>query len=282
MKILSPKNNLKYIIPMMAILFWGSVIFAEENRGVMQSQSISEHKKDTVIFGNRSKLTNEMGGPVGEDENSLTEMQKQARMYRAQGIELQRVENLDAAMTFYQKASEIDPSYAVAYNDMGIIYEARGSTGLAEENYLKALTVDPNFLSAYTNLALLYENLRNFDKAAYYWQKRAEMGVPTDPWTVKAQKRVKDIKLILSDRPLEEEREQEVLSLVNDTAVEKSMLRKDNATLAKYYFDKAKLNYQKGNQVLALKMAVDASQLDPTNTDIIEFIDKIQTRLLSK
>jgi len=40
--------------------------------------------------------------------------------------------------------------------------------------------------------------------------------------------------------------------------------------------------YERGEDVAALKKITDATQLDPTNDDIKEFEEKVQTRLLSK
>lgn len=216
------------------------------------------------------------------DNLNLSELQSQARAYRAQGAQLQQHGDLDGAMSLYQKAIELDPAYAVAYNDLGVILEAKGFTDRAEESYLKAAKIDPGYLSAYTNLALLYQNKRELDKAAVYWKKRAELGSPDDPWTEKARQRLEDIRFALSDNPIEDFKEQEAIGLLKDVANEKSLLKKDNKELAKFHFKRAKQSYSKGDEVAAFKEAVDASQLDPSNTEIEEFIDKLERRLLSR
>lgn len=217
-----------------------------------------------------------------EETEGLTVLQQQARDYRARGYGLQRVGNLDAAMSLYQKAIELDPLYAVAYNDLGVVYESKGFLDRAEDSYLKASKIDPNLLSAYSNLALIYENKRDLNKAAYYWEKRAIMGFADDPWTEKARQRFSDINLVLSKRPVEDMREQEVIGLLKDTEVHKSLLKKSDKELAKSYFKEAKRLYKSGNEVTALKIAIDAQQLDPANTEIEEFIEKVQRRILSK
>ena len=215
-------------------------------------------------------------------EKNLTELQKQARNYRNQGYAFHNAGDLDAALNLYQKAVEFDPLYALVYNDLGIIYEEKGFLARARESYLKAIQIDPNYLGAYANLALFYEGERDLEKAALYWQKRAELGSPDDPWTLKAKQRYQDIRLVLSDKPFEVAREQEVVSLLEDVTTDKSGERKSNKTLAKSAFDKAKTYYKRGDDVLALKTAVDASQLDPTNKEIQAFVDKVQKRILSK
>jgi superkiller protein 3 len=211
----------------------------------------------------------------------LTELQNQARLYRNQGLEKQQTGDLEGAMQLYQKAVALDPFYAVAYNDLGIVYEAKGLIDRAEESYLQATKLDPFYLSAYSNLALLYEGKRDLNKAAFYWEKRVKLGAPDDSWTLKAKQRLNDIQLVTEGMG-EGAREQEVISLIKDVASQKDLKKKDNKALARAYFEKAKLNYKKGDEVTAFREAINAQQLDPNNKEIQEFITKIQKRLLSK
>ncbi|MDP2044337.1 MAG: tetratricopeptide repeat protein [Candidatus Omnitrophota bacterium] len=213
-----------------------------------------------------------------ENPNSL---QEQARQYRQAGLENQRMGNLPAAMSLYQKAIAIDPGYAVAYNDLGVVYEAANFPERAEESYLKSIKIDPDYLSAYTNLALFYENQRDLEKAAYYWAKRAGSGAPDDLWTQRAASRLKDIRLVLSNRPIADQREEDVLGLMKDTAVYKSVLNKDDKALAQTHFLKAKQNYNKGDLATAVKEALDAQYLDQDNREIEVFTEKAVLRALS-
>jgi tetratricopeptide (TPR) repeat protein len=215
-------------------------------------------------------------------KSELAPLQDQARNYRINGLAFQRAGNLDQAMAFYQKAIELDPSYGAVYNDLGVLFEAKGLTDRAEDAYLKAVQVDPSDLSAYTNLALIYEAKRDLNKAYFYWDKRAQLGLPDDPWTKRAHSRLKDINIVLSNRPREDALELEVSGLVKDIAEQKAQLNKDSKALAKFYFEQAKLKQKKGDDVTAFKLALDASQLDPTNAEIEEFMTKIQGRLLSR
>ncbi len=208
-------------------------------------------------------------------------LQEQARNYRSQGVEFQRSGDIDAAMSLYQKAIELDPAYAVAYNDLGIIYEIKGSLERAQESYLKSIKIDPQYLSAYSNLALLYENKRDLDKAALYWQKRAELGSPDDPWTQKARQRLEDIRLVLRGGA-GKYKEQEIIRLIDEVGNQKIILRQSNQALADKCFEKAKQNYLKQNYAAAIKEALDAQQLDPANKDIEAFIEKVQLRALSR
>ena len=217
----------------------------------------------------------------GEKEEELSALQKQARMYRAQGVAYQGIGNLDAAMSLYQKAIELDPKYAVVYNDLGVAYEEAGLIDQAEESYLKAIKVDPFFLSPYSNLALVYESKRDLDKAYLYWRKRAELGSSDDPWTEKAKQRLSDIRTLQLGGP-SRSREQIVFDLMREVQNQKAIYKKDERQLARAHLQKAKLKYENGDDVGALREAFDAKQLDSSNKEIDEFIDKVQARLLTR
>ncbi|MBM3249344.1 MAG: tetratricopeptide repeat protein [Candidatus Omnitrophica bacterium] len=313
MKIKSRQELTTSVIAAIIVSSFGSFVFAqdlEQNQGYVGMRRIPENKKGTVYFGKSSLDTptesevipwQETSAGVSavepaekprinlkdivrpaEREEDLTELQKEARQYRQQGLEFQNMGDLDSAMKLYQKAIVLDPGYAVVYNDLGVILESRGMVSRAEECYLKSLKIDPDYMSAYTNLALLYEGKRDLDKAYNYWKKRAELGIPDDPWTLKARQRMEDISAVITVRPMEEAREQEVMRLLKEVAVKKELTKKSNKAQAREVFDKARLLYKKGDEVTALKLAIDAQQLDPTNNDIDLFIRKLQTRVLSR
>lgn len=271
------QKNIKNIITILFILGSTSLLCAQEQS---TGSLIPETKKGNVIFKRGSSTQSSRN--LSQKEENLSELQKEARTYRAQGLEFQRIGNIEAALSLYQKAVELDPTYAVAYNDLGVIYEASGAIDRAEESYLKCVNIDPAYLSVYTNLALLYENKRDLDKAAFYWAKRLELGSPDDPWTQKAKQRLEDIRLVLSDKPFEQAREQEIIGFLKDVATQKSLLKEDDKALAKQYFEKAKQSYNKDDFATAFKEALDAKQLDPANKEIEEFIKKVQTRALSR
>jgi tetratricopeptide (TPR) repeat protein len=83
---------------------------------------------------------------------------------------------------------------SVLFNDMGVLYEAIDLNNRAEQYYLKAIQSDANYLPAYMNLAYLYQRLGRKEKAAWYFQKRCELGDPADPWAQKAKEELLVIK----------------------------------------------------------------------------------------
>jgi tetratricopeptide (TPR) repeat protein len=217
-----------------------------------------------------------------QDEKDMPEQQKTARMYRAEGVELQNIGELDRAMALYQKAIVLDPGYAVAYNDIGIIYESRGMIDAAEKSYLKAIQADPGFLSAYSNLAILYENKRDLDRALIYWQKRAQLGFADDPWTKKAKLRIEEIRMVMSDNPVQEIVNKEAVDLMEEIKINRPPPTLERLMDSQRSFEDAKECYKNGDYATAFKLGLDAQQMDPSNKEISRFIERVQRKALSK
>lgn len=117
-------------------------------------------------------------------------LREEAVTYRVQGYELQQRGDKVAALSLYQKASALDPSYPAPHNDMGVLYEEQGRLDEAEHAYRNALAINPNYLEAHANLAMLYERKGDKEKAIYHWLKRYQLGDPYDPWTARAEERL--------------------------------------------------------------------------------------------
>jgi tetratricopeptide (TPR) repeat protein len=64
---------------------------------------------------------------------------------------------INAAIVEYKAALEIQPEYAEAYYNLGIIYAARGQRGDAATCYRAALKIKPDFLEVQRSLKALAE-----------------------------------------------------------------------------------------------------------------------------
>jgi tetratricopeptide (TPR) repeat protein len=211
------------------------------------------------------------------------ELRQQAAFYREEGLKLQDMGNWKEALAMYMKARELDPTSAIVYNDIGVVYENQGKLGVAEEAYLKAIDIDPQLAPAYSNLAMLYESQRDLPKALAYWQKRIDAGGVNDPWAQRVQARIRDIQLVIGDDDnAQMASEKDIINLVGDVSRQKEIARQDNTETAKVELSRARDSIKAGDDVTALKRAIDAYQLDPQNKEIIRFIEQTQRRLLSK
>lgn len=117
-------------------------------------------------------------------------LREEAVSYRMQGYEAQQRGDFPTALSFYQKATALDPSYATPLNDAGILLEQQGYVEEAERSYQKAVLIEPNSKEAHANLAMLYERLGQKEKAIYHWLKRYQLGDAADPWAARAEERL--------------------------------------------------------------------------------------------
>ncbi len=73
--------------------------------------------------------------------------------YYNQGyIHLIVTEELDSAIYYFTKATELDPGYFQAFNNIGLAYEKKGDISNARSYYGKAVEINPDFQLAKDNL----------------------------------------------------------------------------------------------------------------------------------
>jgi tetratricopeptide (TPR) repeat protein len=65
-------------------------------------------------------------------------------------------------------AIELNPDYSLAYNNLGVVYEARGLIDERIEAYRSALRIDPEFVLAHINIGRAYLDKGQLDKAMYH------------------------------------------------------------------------------------------------------------------
>jgi len=67
----------------------------------------------------------------------------------------------EEAILDYDRAIDLKPDFAQAYNNRGNAYSMQGNNARAIEDYDKALKLVPNYASAYQNRAVAHEALGN-------------------------------------------------------------------------------------------------------------------------
>uniref|UniRef100_A0A670YHS2 UDP-N-acetylglucosamine--peptide N-acetylglucosaminyltransferase 110 kDa subunit n=1 Tax=Pseudonaja textilis TaxID=8673 RepID=A0A670YHS2_PSETE len=75
------------------------------------------------------------------------------------------VSTFNPSKACYLKAIETQPNFAVAWSNLGCVFNAQGEIWLAIHHFEKAVTLDPNFLDAYINLGNVLKEARIFDRA---------------------------------------------------------------------------------------------------------------------
>ena len=80
-------------------------------------------------------------------------------------------ENTEKAVEHYNKAIELKPDYATAYNNLGIILQKQNRIPLAMEHYQQAINLLPNYSDAHHNLAMLYLEQRQLALAKKHYER---------------------------------------------------------------------------------------------------------------
>ena len=96
-------------------------------------------------------------GVLATASTSLADARGDARKQVDFGISVAQRGLWREAIFRWEKAVEIDPRYAAAYNDLAIAYEHEGQLDKARKAYEKALELDPNNQQVRQNYELFKE-----------------------------------------------------------------------------------------------------------------------------
>jgi tetratricopeptide (TPR) repeat protein len=88
-----------------------------------------------------------------------------------QGVDLSHQRDYVKAIRAYQKVIELDPGYAEAYNNLGIIYHETGDSDRALAAYQKAIETNPRYEKALNNLGVLLYLKGRYEESKQAFQK---------------------------------------------------------------------------------------------------------------
>jgi tetratricopeptide (TPR) repeat protein len=95
--------------------------------------------------------------------------------YYNEGVQAQQTGGFDTALVAYQKAMVIGMEVAsyrkYIFNNVGVIYAAKGQMEQAEAMFLEALKLDPEYKPSNFNIAVLYMKQGLCNKAMAYLTK---------------------------------------------------------------------------------------------------------------
>ena len=104
--------------------------------------------------------------PAIEDFNKAIELNPNyAEAYSNRGLVYAKKGDYDRAIEDLNKAIELDPNYAEAYNNRGIAFEGEGDYDRAIANYTKAIQLNPDYAVAYNNRGIAYDRKGEHDLA---------------------------------------------------------------------------------------------------------------------
>ena len=91
------------------------------------------------------------------------------------GLTRQNQDDQERAIEHYDKALELKPDFAGAYNNRGIAYASKGDPDRAIQDYDKALELEPDLAEAYNNRGNAYVSKGDPDRAIQDYDKALEL-----------------------------------------------------------------------------------------------------------
>ena len=82
---------------------------------------------------------------------------------------------LRSAIVQYEKALKIQPSLAIVWNNLGVVYTASGKFLEGERAYRRAIKVNPAYALAYYNLGANFDQRGDYDNAINFYQRAIEL-----------------------------------------------------------------------------------------------------------
>jgi len=107
-----------------------------------------------------------------------------------------RAGDIEASELQFKKAIELNAKSAVSYNHMGIISRGRGEFKLARTFYQKALSIDPGYAYAHLNFGILLDiYIGELDLALTHYKRFQALTPDEDKdvrkWIIELQRRIK-------------------------------------------------------------------------------------------
>lgn len=124
-----------------------------------------------IAYGNKGEYDKAIA-----DHNKAIELApRYAKAYNNRGVDYAD-KDYERALADYNKALDLDPKYAMAYVNRGNIYrKKKGDYERTIAEYNKALEVDPKFAMAYYVRGNAYSQKKIFDKAIADYNKAIEL-----------------------------------------------------------------------------------------------------------
>ncbi|GIU71488.1 MAG: hypothetical protein KatS3mg003_0967 [Candidatus Nitrosocaldaceae archaeon] len=118
-----------------------------------------------------SKIFGKIEGIIDIEKVSLLK----EYLYGAKGYALTKLQRYEEAIEAYNKALEINPNYAEAWNNKGYALAKLQRYEEAIEAYNKALEINPNYAEAWNNKGYALDELQRYEEAIEAYNKALEI-----------------------------------------------------------------------------------------------------------
>jgi tetratricopeptide (TPR) repeat protein len=103
-----------------------------------------------------------------------------AKAHNNLGVVLKKLGEHQKAISSFEKTIQIQPNYAMAHNNLGIVLQELGEHQKAISSFEKAIQIQPNFAKVYHNLGMVYGELGELQKGKSCYEKSIQIN-PSNP-----------------------------------------------------------------------------------------------------
>jgi len=148
---------------------------------VAQQSNVQVSPTGSVDFDIQHTSARPLGGLPANAFVSASDLAvpNRARKEFEKATELVRRQELQEAIKKLNNAIHLYPQYAVAYNNLAVIYGQLGDRVHENEALKKAISINPNFALGYVNLGRMEMKANNYSAAEPFLAKAAELN-PAD------------------------------------------------------------------------------------------------------
>jgi hypothetical protein len=162
------------------------------NSFVLFEHALKVTEKNYTIYYNEGTAYLYSGNylkAIGDYDKAIEINPSYARAYNNRGVAHSELGNDRQAIGDFARAIEILPRFAEAYYNLGATYLQMDDFRQAEENYSKAIEINPQYAAAYYNRAYAYSRLGNDRKSIEDLKTAARLGYQHAQNTLKRQYR---------------------------------------------------------------------------------------------
>lgn len=133
-----------------------------------------------LLLGNAWNMTGNNDRAMSCYDEAIRLDPKYADAYYNRGVIHFERNELPEAIENYRKAVECNPGFALAHSNLGIALESNGDPEAAVKSYDDAIAADPEFVSGYWNKSLLLLRNGQYEEGwkLYEWRWRAGKAIP--------------------------------------------------------------------------------------------------------
>lgn len=172
--------------------------------------------------------------------------------YCSLGELLVQTNQLEERITCYHKAIEINPNWFKLYHNLGLISEKNGKINQTIENYNKAIEYNPNIPWSYSSLGNIFSHQKSLYKAVNYFKKAIKVSSIQQSFWFYIQ---------LADVLVKQDKVDEAINSYQDAIRVNSSSTKKQETLASVHLKLADLLNKTGQYQKAIDNYIKATQI---------------------